>query len=74
MQTRFEYFHRPLDFIIKREESELVVLKNHAGVLPRKVQASLRYGVFIDATKVKKVDKLEAEIKVCFFLSRRNKM
>ncbi|OZC08192.1 hypothetical protein X798_04808 [Onchocerca flexuosa] len=54
---------RPLDFIVEPEESELVVLKNHSGILPSKIQASLPYDILIDTTKVEEIDKLKAEVK-----------
>ncbi|EFO21517.1 hypothetical protein LOAG_06969 [Loa loa] len=54
---------RPLDFTVEQEESELVVLKSDSGIIPSKVQASLRYGVLIDAKKAEKIDRLRAEIK-----------
>uniref|UniRef100_A0A8R1XX00 Calponin-homology (CH) domain-containing protein n=1 Tax=Onchocerca volvulus TaxID=6282 RepID=A0A8R1XX00_ONCVO len=54
---------RPLDFIVEPEESELVVLKNHCGILPSKIQASLPYDILIDTTKAEEIDKLKAEIK-----------
>ncbi|KAM3726784.1 Filamin-A [Dirofilaria immitis] len=54
---------RPLDFIVEQEEPELVVLKSRSGTLTSKIKASLRYGVFIDATRAEKIAKLKAEIK-----------
>ncbi|VDK87865.1 unnamed protein product [Litomosoides sigmodontis] len=50
---------RPLQFTIEEEERDSVVLKNYSGIVPRKVQASLRYSIFVDVTKADKIDELK---------------